>query len=44
MAVIKVYSPLGVKEIKCFDTLENVPFLEEEEPIQDTPEDKNPFE
>lgn len=30
MAVIKVFSSKGVKELKCFDTLENVPVLDPE--------------
>lgn len=33
MATIKVFSAIGVKELKCFDTLENVPFDEEEDDI-----------
>lgn len=31
MATIKVFSVDGVKELKCFDTLADVPFLDEEE-------------
>lgn len=31
MATIKVFSALGVKELKCFDTLDKVDFLEDEE-------------
>lgn len=30
MATIKVFSVGGVKELKCFDTLENVPVLDPE--------------
>lgn len=30
MATIKVFSTAGVKELKCFDTLENVPILDPE--------------
>lgn len=30
MATIKVFSVEGVKELKCFDTLENVPILDPE--------------
>ena len=33
MATIKVISANGVKELKCFDTLENVPYDEDEEEI-----------
>lgn len=37
MATIKVFATSGVKELKCFDRLWEVPFLdeEEEEPIVD---------
>lgn len=37
MATIKIFSALGVKELKCFDTLDNVDFLtdEEDETIED---------
>lgn len=31
MAMIKVFDCNGVKELKCFDTLDNVAYLEEEE-------------
>lgn len=31
MATIKVFSAVGVKELKCFDTLDNVEFLDDEE-------------
>lgn len=27
MATIKVFSPLGVKELKCFDTLDDIDFI-----------------
>lgn len=30
MATIKVFSTDGVKELKCFDTLDNVPILDPE--------------
>lgn len=30
MATIKIFSALGVKELKCFDTLDNVPYLDPE--------------
>lgn len=33
MATIKVFSANGVKELKCFDTLEAVPYDEDEEEI-----------
>lgn len=36
MAVIKVFSSEGVKELKCFDNLTDVPFIEDEvETIED---------
>lgn len=38
MATIKVFDVFGVKEIKCFDTLDNVPYIEEEE-IDGAPDD-----
>lgn len=45
MATIKVFSANGVKELNCFDTLVDVPYLtEEEEEIDNEPGDKNPFE
>lgn len=31
MATIKVFSSEGVKELQCFDTLSEVPFLEVED-------------
>lgn len=31
MATIKVFSAHGVKELKCFDRLWEVPFIDEEE-------------
>lgn len=39
MATIKVFSANGVKELKCFDTLENVPYLTPE--IVDESEDED---
>lgn len=30
MATIKVFSPAGVRELNCFDTLDNVPFMDME--------------
>lgn len=44
MATIKVFDANGVKELQCFDTLLEVPYIEEEEDIDDIPEEKNPFE
>lgn len=45
MATIKVFDSEGVKELSCFDTLTDVPYLVEEEVNdQDEPEEKNPFE
>lgn len=37
MATIKVFSALGIKELQCFDTLDNVDFLtdDEDETIED---------
>lgn len=29
MATIKVFDSEGVKELKCFDTLESLPYLED---------------
>lgn len=34
MATIKVFSPNGVKELKCFDTLEQVPYMDDLEDIE----------
>lgn len=31
MATIKIFSSKGVRELKCFDTLDNVPYFEDEE-------------
>lgn len=44
MATIKVFDVNGVKELKCFDTLVDVPYLEEEilEEEEEVP-DRNPF-
>lgn len=44
MAMIKVFSANGVKELSCFDTLDNVPYLVEEDPVEDEPRENNPFE
>lgn len=44
MANIKVFDANGVKELSCFDTLEAVPYLEEEEIEEDEPKENNPFE
>lgn len=33
MATIKVFSAQGVKELKCFDSLMDVPFIEDEQEI-----------
>lgn len=30
MAMIKVFSSKGVKKLECFDTLDNVPYLDPE--------------
>lgn len=42
MATIRVFSPSGVKELKCFDTLAQVPYLDEVDP--ETGFDLDPFE
>lgn len=44
MATIKVFDANGVKELKCFDTLIEVPYLvdEDEEIVEEVP-DRNPF-
>lgn len=39
MATIKVFSPNGVKELKCFDTLEAVPYLDVETGFESDPFD-----
>lgn len=45
MATIKVFDVNGCRELQCFDTIDNVPYLEDvEDDIDDTPEEKNPFE
>lgn len=45
MATIKVFDSKGVKELKCFDMLDDVPYMsEDEEDLEDVVEDKNPFE
>lgn len=33
MATIKVFDSEGCKELKCFDTLVEVPYIEEEEDL-----------
>lgn len=35
MATIKVFDSKGVKELQCFDTLLDVPYIEEEEIAED---------
>lgn len=37
MATIKVFSADGVRELQCFDTLDNVPYLED--PSSESDED-----
>lgn len=37
MATIKVFSAGGVKELKCFDTLEAVSFLDSETGFEEDP-------
>lgn len=46
MATIKVFDVNGVKELQCFDTLDNVDYLapDEYEGAEEEVEDKNPFE
>lgn len=44
MATIKVFDVNGVKELQCFDTLLEVPYLEDEEIDDLEPKDNNPFE
>lgn len=44
MATIKVFDCNGSKELQCFDTLDNVPYLVDEVQIEDEPKDNNPFE
>lgn len=44
MATIKVFDVVGERELKCFDTLDDVSYLEEDDIIEDEPEQKNPFE
>lgn len=43
MVTIKVFDSKGVKEIKCFDTLVDVPYLEEEILEETGSEESNPF-
>lgn len=35
MATIKVFSSLGIKELNCFDTVDDVPYVEDVEDIID---------
>lgn len=45
MAMIKVFDANGVKELNCFDTLDAVSYLVQEDEVDDTePKDNNPFE
>lgn len=44
MATIKVFDANGVKELQCFDTLCDVPYLDEEVIEEDEPKENNPFE
>lgn len=39
MATIKVFSVEGVKELSCFDTLLNVPFVDPETGFEEDPFD-----
>lgn len=39
MAVIKVFSAGGVKELKCFDTLDEVSYLDPETGFEEDPFD-----
>jgi len=39
MAVIKVFSSEGVKELHCFDNLVNVPYLDDETGFEEDPFD-----
>lgn len=43
MATIKVFDVNGVKELQCFDTLLDVPYMEEEIVDETEPEESNPF-
>lgn len=43
MATIKVFDSTGVKELKCFDTLVDVPYLVDEDDPETEPEESNPF-
>lgn len=40
MATIKVFSPSGVKELNCFDTLIDVPYLDPETGFETDPFDE----
>ena len=45
MATIKVFDANGVKELNCFDTLVEVPYLVDEDDEDEViVPDKNPFE
>lgn len=39
MATIKVFSAFGVKELNCFDTLQDVPYLVDEPADESEDED-----
>lgn len=39
MATIKVFTVEGVKELSCFDTLDNVPYLDSETGFEEDPFD-----
>lgn len=39
MAVVKVFSPQGLKVLQCFDTLDNVPYLDMETGFEEDPFD-----
>lgn len=39
MAVVRVYSSKGVKELQCFDTLTDVPYLEDNEEVEELEDD-----
>lgn len=45
MATVKVFDSIGCRELSCFDTIDNVPYLvDEEEDVEEIVEEKNPFE
>ena len=39
MVTVKVFSVNGVKELQCFDTIDNVPFLDPETGFEEDPFD-----